>query len=99
LPDSMPTALPAPPVWWCKHAAYGIGLTLRHVTPGWDLQANFWLPYANLLKKGLIGKVLAEHRRIWFASANLFILMGRLARGTVYGEAESPHQVHRDKGK
>jgi hypothetical protein len=33
LPDSMPTALPAPPVWWCKHAAYGIGLTLRHVTP------------------------------------------------------------------
>jgi hypothetical protein len=33
LPDSMPAALPAPPVWWCKHAAYGIGLTLRHVTP------------------------------------------------------------------
>jgi len=33
LPDSMPTARPAPPVWWCKHAAYGIGLTLRHVTP------------------------------------------------------------------
>jgi hypothetical protein len=51
LPDSMPTALPAPPVWWCKHAAYGIGLTLRHVTPEWELQANFWLPYANLLKK------------------------------------------------
>ncbi|HUD55430.1 MAG TPA: hypothetical protein VMR02_09400, partial [Terracidiphilus sp.] len=20
-------------LWWCKHAAYGIGLTLRHVTP------------------------------------------------------------------
>ena len=35
LPDSMPTALPAPPVWWCKHAAYGIGLTLRHVIPTW----------------------------------------------------------------
>jgi hypothetical protein len=51
LPDSMPTALPAPPVWWCKHAAYGIGLTLRHVTPEWELQANFWLPHANLLKK------------------------------------------------
>jgi hypothetical protein len=33
LPDSMPTAQPVPPVWWCKHAAYGIGLTLRHVTP------------------------------------------------------------------
>ena len=33
LPDSMPTTLPVPPVWRCKHAAYGIGLTLRHVTP------------------------------------------------------------------
>src|SRR5208282_2676764 len=20
-------------LWWCKHAAYGIGLTLRHFTP------------------------------------------------------------------
>jgi hypothetical protein len=26
-------------------------LTLRHVTPEWELQANFWLPYANYLKK------------------------------------------------
>ena len=23
----------------------------RHVTPEWELQANFWLPYANYLKK------------------------------------------------
>src|SRR5208282_5877474 len=38
LPDSMPTALPAPPVWWCKHAAYGIGLTLRHDTPKRELR-------------------------------------------------------------
>jgi hypothetical protein len=52
----------------------GWGMT-RH--PRWELQANFRLPYANLLKKGLIGKVLAEHRRIWFAPANLFILLGR----------------------
>ena len=40
LPDSMPAALPAPPVWWCKHAAYGIGLTLRHDTPKRELRSN-----------------------------------------------------------
>ncbi len=46
LPDSMPTARPAPPVWWCKHAAYGIGLTLRHVIPSWELQGYLGISLA-----------------------------------------------------
>jgi hypothetical protein len=33
LPDSMPTACLLHQLWWCKHAAYGIGLTLQHVIP------------------------------------------------------------------
>src|SRR5208282_4152018 len=37
-------------LWWCKHAAYGIGLTLRHSTPERVLHGNLRLPCANLLK-------------------------------------------------
>src|SRR5208282_1178615 len=37
-------------LWWCKDAAYGIGLTLRHSTPERVLRGNLRLPCANLLK-------------------------------------------------
>jgi hypothetical protein len=37
-------------LWWCKHAAYGIGLTLRHVTPERVLRSNLRLLLVNLLK-------------------------------------------------
>jgi len=37
-------------LWWCKHAAYGIGLTLRHVTPERVLHSNLRLLAVNLLK-------------------------------------------------
>lgn len=44
---------------------------------------------------------MAGHRRIWVSAGEPvhFARMPCLARGTVYGEAESPHQVHRDEGK
>ena len=54
LPDSMPTACLPRQLWRCKHAAYGIGLTLRHVTPERVLHSNFRLTRANL-KKGKAG--------------------------------------------
>jgi hypothetical protein len=45
--------------------------------------------------------VLAGYRRIWVSAGEPvnFAEMASLARGTVYGEAKSSHQVHRDKSK
>jgi len=37
-------------LWWCKHAAYGIGLTLRHVIPNWELPSYFRYLLGYLLK-------------------------------------------------
>src|SRR5208282_1338375 len=47
-------------LWWCKDAAYGIGLTLRHSTPERVLHGNFRLPCANLLKRGQLRKKPAD---------------------------------------